>query len=122
MMRWIVITVGAALTIVYARRYWFPGRAPAGERRGARVSALLVFLARAAPAADRADDPAAPHDRRAAERWQDLALQDRRRDGPEAALGDQIGQLGSALPERRRRPRLGARRLRAEEAPAIAAS
>src|SRR5262249_60701519 len=77
----------------------------AGERRGAGVGALLILLAGAAAAADRADDPAAARDRSAAERRQDLALQHRWGDRPEAALRDQIGQFGGPLPERRGRPR-----------------
>src|SRR5213593_4519362 len=79
-----------------------------GERGRAGVGALLVLLSGPAATADSADHPATLHDGRAAERRQYLALKDRRNSRPEAALGDEVGQLARPPLERGRRHRLGA--------------
>src|SRR5213083_1632647 len=95
--------------------------APLLHRDRAGVGALLVLLARAAAAAYPPDDLAAEDDGRSAERRQDLALEHRRHDGPEAALRHHLRQLLVRSLEGGGRHRLGARRLRREEARAVAA-
>src|SRR5712691_1180679 len=94
--------------------------APLLHRGRSGVGALLVLLARAAAAAYPPDDLAAADDGRSAERRQDLTLEHRRHDGPEAALGDHLRQLLVGALEGGRRHRLGARGLRREEARAVA--
>ena len=101
---------GLALTASGALAWLALGVAPALlHRRRTGVSALLVLLAGAPAAADGADHPAGPHDRRATRRGERLAVEDHRHRLPERrALGGQLGQLGGGAAEGRRRHRLGA--------------